>query len=699
MRNLGSLENEMSRSTNKKAAVFAWRIRVLVFALLFLIGCGSNEKADESITDKAVQMRLVPEIVPQDGAVWIEDDGVRGCWISSGTCDEQMLDYMVEAKCNVLILSHNMAFFLDLDSAHWEGDKLLVDYRKEYVDELVKIAEHAADRGIRTIFISIYNLDKMKPTLERLGFSKAYVEGPWRYVSAGQKEDASPFDKVLWEGLIGAHGEHIARLSLIHPIYGIMYDTEHYGGGMMYLQGCGYEDDSFVPYLESRGIDKTADDAPAGTRYEYLKNNGLLYDYWDYLEERAYRQGRTLAKRWHSINPDLVLGIWVLFDNWFSNGFLRGLGGEVPSLGLSHCSYISGSFQEKAMAEYFESRNPNLKYMPGFLNHYEAKDMEYHVQLSLEATGGRYWILGPQRILKDPNYRGALSRAYDKATKIKTAYDKPAVDLDYTIKIRNGEPYLEVQTAQKKKSFEQRPLLTLRSVRGGAALCEKLPMELTDDGRYGAEVKLNRLLTNNNFQADGFRSGLCYEYKPVPHRILYEDTDHTKLIDGRAYGFFGTTAAWEKDVIHAEVVLDLHRPYRITRVALSQPGKLEDSFGGPTRMGLDLGLNENEWTRSMPFVADLPLSEGYKLNEQKVSIDDGQQGRAWVNWFAEDINQDARWLRIRLDRIPDEENVVISIGEVLIWAVFNGEVQASVIDGDDFRVIEQGKRFYVPMDL
>lgn len=657
---------------------------------------GMSNKESEWIVVK----KQLPEIVPQDGAVWIEDEGVRGCWINARDCDDQVLDYMVDAKCNVLILSYNTERFLDLDSANWKKDKLVVDYRKEYVDELVKITEHAADRGIRTIFMSTYSLNKMKPTLERLGYSKAYVEGPYRYVSAGQREDASPFDKILWEGLIGAYGEHIARLSLKHPIFGIMHDAEHYGGGTMYLQGCGYGNDSFVPYLESRGIAKTADNVPAGTRYEYLKNNGLLHDYWGYLEERIYLQGRTLAKRWHSINPNLVLGIWPLFDNWFSKGFLRGLGGEVSSLGLSHCSYVSGSFQERSMAEYFESKNSNLKYMPGFLNlrDYKAEDMEYHVKLSLEATGGRYWILSPQKRLRNPNYRDALSRAYNKATKIKTADDKPAIDLEYAILIKNHEPLLVVGTAQKKDSFENKPLLTLRSVRGGAVLCEKLPMELTEDGRYGVEIKLVRLLTNNLYQEDGFRSGLCYEYKPTPRRILYEDTEHTKLIDGRAYGFFGTTAAWKKDVTHAEVIFDLHRRYQITRVALSQPKKLEDGFGGPTRMALDLGLNGKQWLRSLPFIADLPLAEDYKLNEPKVPIDSGRHGRAWLNWFAEDLNEEARWLRIRLDR-EHKANAVISLGEVLIWGAFNGQVQASVIDGDDFRAIEQGKRFNVVLDM
>jgi hypothetical protein len=697
---------------SKRIKVISCFIRYLfgakVFTLTFAIGFAGTNDPYATLPDSATN--VVPEIKPLDGAVWIEEEGIRAAWMGKGSCNEQVLDYMVESKCNVLILTHNIADFLDLNTARWQGDKLLVDYNKELVEKLTEITQRAAERGIRTIFNATYKLGDMLPTLERLGYEKAYVEGPTRFVPAGPKLDASPFDKTLWKGLIGAHGEHIARLSLEYPIFGILYDTEHYDGGIMYLQGCGFGDDSFAPYLKSRGINKSAAEIPAGTRYPFLKSNGLLYDYWNYLEEGIYHQGRYLAERWRSINPNLFLGIWVLFDNWFSHGFLRGLGGEVPSLGLSHCEYISGAFQTKSMREYFESKNPNLYYMPGFLVGYEPDDFEHHVAKALEASGGRYWMLAPHSLLIDPVYRTALSRAYDRGTKIRMSFDQPAVDLDYRIIHKKNEPVLEVSIVQESGNFREDPLLTLRSVRGAAALCENLPMELTEKGRYRVEIPLVRLLTNNRYQQNGFRSGACYEYHPVPRRIRGEDTDHTKLTDGRAYGFAATTAVWNSDVTHAEVIFDLHRNYHISKVALSQPGKLEDGSGGPTDVALDIGTGENEWIESKPFIADMRFTDDYQAGSATIGIDDSRQGRAWLNWFADDIDQQTRWLRIRLDRkldketaevvkqygtVPGAPDMTMSLGEVMIWGLFNGEIQASLVDGNNYRLIREGKRYTV----
>jgi hypothetical protein len=42
--------------------------------------------------------------------------------------------------------------------------------------------------------------------------------------------------------------------------------------------------------------------------------------------------------------------------------------------------------------------------------------------------------------------------------------------------------------------------------------------------------------------------------------------------------------------------------------------------------------------------------------------------------------------------------MTISLGEVMIWGIFNGEVQPSLKDGNYHRQIGQGKQFIVPPD-
>ena len=628
-----------------------------------------------------------------DGSVWVYEDGIRAAWLGHNT-DEEMLDHMVEAKCNTLMLSHGMSQFLDLESARWDGERLIVDYNHEFVDKLVDITNRAAARGIRTFFMATYSLNRMLPTLKRLGYSAAFLEGPTRYLSPGQSKDAAGLDPVFWRGITGAHGEIIARLSVEHPIAGILYDTEHYGGGIMYLNSVGFADVSFGGYLKERGMTETVDDVPPGTRYDFLKGRGLLSDFYLFLEEGAFDQGRYLAKRWHSINPDLMFGIWMLGDNWFARGFLRGLGGEVPSLGLAPCEYYHGSDSTQSMAEFFEERIPNMLYFPGFFPRigYNPEQLQYHVAQSIRVTG-RYWMLSPGEQLKNAEYREALSKGYQEGIVAPTAQERSQVDLQYSVQDDNDEPILVVETIQKTDDFSEAPLLTLRSVMGGAALCRDMPMSQAESGKYQARIPLVRLLSNNLYMPNGFRSGIVYHYKPVPNEFLYEDQYHTRLFDGRDYGFFGTTAAWVKDITDAEVVFDLHRPYKITKVAVSQPGKMEDRHGGPCQFTLDLGREEGSWEASLPFGSDLRLSGSDHVEPPDEGLEDERHLHAWLGYVVADINKEARWLRIQMKLLL--ENASISLGQVAVWGEFSGEVQASLREADKTLVIGAGKRFNI----
>lgn len=659
----------------------------LLPALMGIVGLMSFINAGSNATSSS---NNCISIKPMDGSVWVQEDGIRAAWLGHDV-DEKMLDNLVQSECNTLILSHHMSELLDLESARREGEKIIVDYNHSFADKLMSIADRAAKNGIRTFIMATYSLKRMLPTLKRLGYASALLEGPTRYLSAGPSADAAGLDPVFWRGITRVHGEIIARLSLEHPIAGILYDTEHYGGGIMYLNSVGFADVSFGRYLKERNISKTVNDVPPGTRYDFLKSHGLLRDFYLFLEEEAFDQGRYLAKRWHSINPNLMFGIWMLSDNWFARGFLRGLAGEVPSLGLAPCEYYHGSDSTQSMAEFFEERIPNMLYMPGFFPRigYTAEQLQYHVAQSIRVTG-RYWMLSPGSQLKDQKYREALRKAYQKGVAVPPDKKRSPIDLRYHVQNNTGEKLLVVETVQKADAFKKAPLLTLRSVLGGAALCEDLSMNQVESGNYQARIPLTRLLTNNLYMPNGFRSGISYDYEPVPNEFLYEDRCHTKLFDGRDYGFFGTTVAWAKDITDAEVVFDLHRPYKITKVAISQPAKLEDRYGGPCKFTLYIRKKEDEWETYLPIRAswsdDVELSD--KKKEQHIN-------HAWLGYVVEKINRKARWLRIRMKL--SRSNASITLGQVAIWGEFNGEVQASLGEADKTLIIGKGKRFSIPV--
>lgn len=385
----------------------------------------------------------------------------------------------------------------------------------------------------------------------------------------------------------------------------------------------------------------------------------------------------------------------MLGDNWFARGFLRGLGGEVPSLGLAPCEYYHGSDSTQSMAEFFEEKIPNMLYMPGFFpRFYTPEQLQYHVAQAIRVTG-RYWMLSPGSQLKDGKYREALSKAYQKGLATPPARERSPIDLRYYVRKNAGEPFLVVETVQKTDSFKEAPLLTLRSVLGGATLCENLAMNQAESGNYQARLPLVRLLTNNLYMPNGFRSGILYDYEPIPNEFLYEDQYHTKLFDGRDYGFFGATVAWGKDITDAEVVFDLHRLYKITKVAVSQPGKLEDRYGGPCQFTLDIGQKEGEWETSLPFASDLRLSGSDHVEPPDEGLNDERHLHAWLSYIVEEINQETRWLRIRMKLLRD--NASISLGQVAIWGEFNGGVQASLREGDKTLLIDKGKQFNIPL--
>ena len=534
-------------------------IREVIGMWLCTILIASTALAESSAeTDSSSAQEPLDRITPLDGCAWVEQDGIRAAWLSYKQLDETTARHLRRAHVNAVFLKHGFHDLLDLNSARWEGNDLVVNPREEVLRRALDNTRIAAQSGIHVFWLANYELDQMLPHLKRLGYQQALAEGPGRYLRPGLHDDAAPLDSVFWRGITAAHGELVAKLSREHPIDGLIYDTEHYGGGIMYLNNAGFSDATFHQYVESRTLGATAKSVQAGNRYEFLKTTGLLHDYDHFLEEQAYLQGRELANRWHAVNPHLILGVWPLLDNWFSRGFLRGLGGAVPSLGLSGVEYYHGSDQSQSMADYFESRIPNCLYMPGFYPPYAytVAELEHHVGQAIRSTK-HFWMLGPHEELQRPEYQAALGAAFESAS-LGVAQTHPEVNLTYRVEQEAGDPYLIVRMTGAL--FQQAPRLSLWSKFGGAALCEKQPMAMRDGG-YEARIPLFRRMTNNNGLSAGFRSGVSYRYDPTPQAFRYEDPHHTKLTDGRAYGYFGTTAAWPKSVSNVSVTFDLHRPY------------------------------------------------------------------------------------------------------------------------------------------
>lgn len=631
-------------------------------------------------------------IKPAADCSWLESDGIRAAWLSYKQIDDAMVGHLLNARVNTVFLKHGMHDFLAMETAQWKGDRIFVETRDVHLPRMIENTRRAAAAGIHVFWLANFELKEMLPHLVRLGYQKAFAEGPARYLRAGEQQDAAPLDPVFWRGITGAHGELIARLSLKYPIEGIIYDTEHYAGGMMYLQNSGFSDPTFEKYAVSRALDITAESVPKGTRYEHLKSTGRLLDYYLYLEEEAVDQGKDLANRWHAINPHLLFGIWPLLDNWFSRGTLRGLGGAVPSLGLSGAEYYHGSDSSKSLAEFFESKCPNVKYLPGFYPpySYSVDQLHHHVAQALRSTRG-YWMLGPHEELSRSDYQTALRSAFE-SVEVSPSADHAPVNIEHRIDKEEAGPFLTV--SMTGAAADSRPLLSLYTKFGGAPLCKNQPMEDGESG-YIARIPLLRLISNNRHQSHGFRSGATYSFSPVPRELFYEDPQHTKLFDGRSYGFFGTTVAWSKATKHSSVTFDLHRPLRLARVELSQSGKLEDRIGGPTNFVLSTALKQNSWSKAPPFKSyfSVTLKDVTEPDTTSVKQFDKRHDRAWLSWRVDLNATESRWLRLDLENV--RPNSSISLGEVAIWAIFEGDIVAEIETGGKELPIRQGKSWEV----
>ncbi len=643
--------------------------------------------AKESSTDRGIS--------PLDGCAWLEQDGIRAAWLGFKQVNDEMVKHLLASHVNTVFLKHGFHDLLEMETAHWDGDQLVVEPRSVTMNRMIENTQRAARSGIHVFWIANYELELMLPHLKRLGYQPAFAEGPSRYLRPGPHLDAAPLDRVFWRGITGAHGELVAKLSREHPIDGVLYDIEHYAGGIMYLQNSGFSDITFQTYLASREEEKSLDEVPAGTRYDFLKNSGRLQDYYHFLEESAYGQGRALATRWHAINPHLVTGIWPLLDNWFSQGFLRGLGGAAPSLGLSGVEYYHGSDQSQSMAEYFQLRNGNLIYLPGFYPPYaySVDQLREHVGQAVRENK-HYWMLGPHEELRQPQYQFALREAAESATP-SVGDDDQAVNLQYRVAQDAAGPSLIIEA--EGGSLQRTPRLSLWSTFGGAPLCHQLAMQRTEAGSYRTSISLLRRITNNRYLPDGFRSGANYHFNPVPREFQYEDPHHTKLTDGRAYGFFGTSVAWDKSIDQANVTFDLHREYRIVRVEVTQPTKMEDRIGGPTQLTLHIGQQPNGLDTMYPFEASFAVSGKDYSEPDTPSNDpnDPRHGRAWLSWRVDLPETPARWLRIDLERT--RPNSSISLGEVVITALFDGELEAEVQLDRRNIPINQGRQWNVPL--
>ncbi len=159
-----------------------------------------------------------------------------------------------------------------------------------------------------------------------------------------------PLDWRFWEQVYLRRGRAVARLSLKNPWvvgYGLdpeMYRCWHYGHYM--LSGTCFCDHCLGGFLRSKGMstDVLARLKTGAARHQWLRDQGLMQDYYGYLEAQMYKIAVRCRQELHKINPHLLLCVYVLeIGNWFCRGLARGLGtAEVPVIDYAEATYFIG---------------------------------------------------------------------------------------------------------------------------------------------------------------------------------------------------------------------------------------------------------------------------------------------------------------------------------------------------------------------
>jgi len=214
----------------------------------------------------------------------------------------------------------------------------------------------------------------------------------------------------------------IADRSRGYQIDGVVIDMEQYRGQLngqseTYGNNTCFCDHCFGGFARSHGFSQAAEDVAPSERYAWLLKNGLLEEYYAYLQREIVRLYSRTVKKVHDINPSFVFAfcLWTN-ENWYFDALPRAFGtGKAPVLVLDEGTYYTGYFTRTRESDRcgrrpdetyaaFQTRcikrlGGNALYIPGF---YVCQFFDYELGAhiySLARDSGGYWIYHADMIL------------------------------------------------------------------------------------------------------------------------------------------------------------------------------------------------------------------------------------------------------------------------------------------------------------
>ena len=413
----------------------------------------------------------------------------------------------------------------------WENDRLVAQYDEGVIQKIVQAADWARQYDIK-LFICTDYCQYTVQAMEQLGpYNKAASSGPRNYTPRGITGAPGPDEEKYWNGILQEEAVCIAKISRDHPgITAFLMDVEMYPTWVTWGEDVSFDDKNFYAFRDQIASRQTVPELSIGQRLEWLKKNGLLSSYYDFLTDRIYKRAKRLGQAVYKENPDLTLGVFPFGVNWFYRGFTKGLAeGTKKDVWLfPEAEYILGYTAEtEATFSNLKRSGLGFRYVGGlWIGRHDPFALAWHAGRLSENTDG-YWLFTTTSLIGDSK--------------------------DHT------GPYALAEGATQDQYWQA--LQSVNLLIGSNNLCPS---------RY-------KLVTPNAWAKDMSQSKVSCRYSPFPAYPITEESRCRALFDGSVSGIMGTETAIAWSLSPEEigntfsVTIDLAEEHILNRIALSAP--------------------------------------------------------------------------------------------------------------------------------
>ena len=462
------------------------------------------------------------------------DEQIRSGY--GGRMNEAFLDKLKANGFNAYMWGPTHPSMVSGGKLEWKNNQLTVQYDEEIVNRIAQAADWAYQRGMK-LFVTLDFNEYTMAALQKLGeYNMGVVEGPRSYNAKGIHSAPAPGERKYWNGILQAEAVCIARIAREHPgIAGILIDVEMYGGGglQMWRYSTSFDDSNFDAFRKKYSSQHAIPALKVGQRFNWLKENGLLSIYYDFLTNIVFDSASELAKAVYDENPEMTLGMYPFSINWFYNGYIKGLaeGTKKDVWIFPEKEYELGYTPDvDATISQLKKMGLSFRYVSGlWIGKHEPFALAWNAGRAAEKADG-YWLFTTCSLDGDP-----------------TRHDPDG-------------PYALAKGATQEQYWQ-----ALKSVNQLIATGKNL------------SPSSQKLITPNPW-ADGTpeQSKVSYEYSIQPDAPTAEDEHHNALFDGLMSGHVvETTAAWSLSPEHINknfsVVIDLAKEYILGRIAMTVP--------------------------------------------------------------------------------------------------------------------------------